>query len=58
MSNFNPSTPKTSTVIISLVVVLLGLFGAMISPTLADNGDWFLLAGYIILLVGVYVRGL
>ena len=58
MSNFSPQAPKNRTVVISLVLVLLGLLGAAISPTIADNGDWFLLAGYIILLLGVYLKGL
>ncbi len=58
MSKLLPQAPKNSTVIISIVLVLLGLFGAMISPTIADNGDWFLLAGVAFLLVAVYVKGL
>jgi len=37
---------------------LLGLLGAAVSPFIADNGDWFLLAGFIFLLVGVFVKGL
>ena len=58
MSTLSPQAPKNSTVIISIVLVLLGLFGAFVSPTIADNGDWFLLAGFVLLLVGVYVKGL
>jgi hypothetical protein len=58
MSTVSPQAPKQSTVIISVVLVLLGLFGAAVSPTIADNGDWFLLAGFVFLLLGVYVKGL
>jgi hypothetical protein len=58
MAKLLPQTPKQSTVIISIVLVLLGLFGALISPVMAENGDWFLLAGFIVLLLGVYLKGL
>ena len=53
-----PQAPKQSTVIISVVLVLLGLFGAFLVPAIADNGDWFLLAGFVLLLLGVYIKGL
>jgi len=58
MADLKPSAPKMQTVIISLVLVLLGLFGALVSPAIADNGDWFLLIGYVILAAGVFVKGL
>lgn len=58
MSQLRTQAPKTSTVIISSALVLLGLIGAFISPAIADNGDWFLLAGFVFLLLGVYVKGL
>jgi hypothetical protein len=58
MSKLLPQAPKNSTVIISVVLVLLGLLGASFSPAIADNGDWFLLAGFILLLAGVYIKGL
>ena len=59
MSNkLKPQAPKNTTVIISIALVILGLLGAVISPAIADNGDWFLLAGFVLLLVGVYVKGL
>lgn len=58
MTKLLPQAPKNSTVIISAVLVLLGLFGATISPAIAANGDWLLLAGYVFLLLGVYVKGL
>ncbi len=45
------------TVVISLVLVLIALLGATVSPAIADNGDWLLLIGYIILVVGVFVKG-
>lgn len=58
MSQLKPHAPKNRTVLISIILVLLGLFGATLSPTIADNGDWLLLAGYVLLLVGVYVKGM
>ncbi|MCB0704606.1 MAG: hypothetical protein KDC34_04825 [Saprospiraceae bacterium] len=58
MSKLLPQAPKNTTVIISVALVLLGLFGAVLSPTIADNGDWFMLAGFVFLLLGVYVKGL
>lgn len=58
MSQLNPQAPKNVTVIISVALVLLGFLGALISPAIADNGDWFLLAGFIVLLLGVYVKGM
>lgn len=58
MSQPKPQAPKQSTVLISAGLVLLGLFGAAVSPTIADNGDWLLLAGWALLMLGVYVKGL
>ena len=58
MSQLNAQAPKNRTVLISVILVFLGLFGAILSPTIADNGDWFLLAGFVLLLAGVYVKGL
>lgn len=58
MSNLKPSVPKTQTVIISLIFVIVGLLGATLSPVIADNGDWFLLIGYIILIAGVYIKNI
>ncbi|MFT4533861.1 MAG: hypothetical protein ACJA1A_001882 [Saprospiraceae bacterium] len=58
MSQINAQAPKNITVLISVILVLLGLFGAVLSPVIADNGDWLLLAGFILLLLGVYVKGL
>lgn len=58
MSSTSPQAPKQVTVLVSIALVVLGLFGAFVSPSIADNGDWFLLGGYILLLLGVYVKGL
>ena len=58
MSKLLPQAPKQVTVMISVALVLLGLLGALISPAIADNGDWFLLAGFVILLLGVYLKGM
>lgn len=58
MSQLRPQAPKNVTVLLSVALVALGLLGAFISPAIADNGDWFLLAGFVLLLLGVYVKGL
>lgn len=58
MSQLRTQAPKNVTVIVSAALVVLGLLGAFISPAIADNGDWFLLIGYILLLLGVFVKGL
>ena len=58
MDKLKTQAPKSITVLISLVLIALGLFGAMVSPQIADNGDWFLLLGYLLLLAGVFVKGL
>ncbi|WP_235297456.1 hypothetical protein [Portibacter marinus] len=57
MSSLKTQAPKMITVVISLVLVLIALLGATVSPAIADNGDWLLLIGYIILVVGVFVKG-
>ncbi|MCB0652038.1 MAG: hypothetical protein KDC85_12240 [Saprospiraceae bacterium] len=58
MSKLRAQAPKNSTVIISIVLVLLGLFGTSISPAIAGNSEWFLLAGFVFLLLGVFIKGL
>ena len=58
MSQLSPQAPKNVTVLISVILVGLGLLGAFISPAIADNGDWFLLVGFVVLLLGVYVKGM
>lgn len=58
MSQLKTQAPKSITVLVSVILVLLGFFGALISPAIADNGDWFLLIGFVVLLLGVYVKGL
>ncbi len=58
MSDLTPQAPKNSTVMISIALVLFGLLGAFVIPAIADNGDWLLLAGFVLLLLGVYVKGL
>ncbi len=58
MSKLSPQSPKNTTVIISVVLVLLGLFGASITPEIAQNSQWFILGGFVLLLLGVYIKGL
>ena len=58
MGILTPSSPKTNTVIVSLLLVLAGYFGALYIPSIAEHKEWLLIGGYVILLFGVYIRGL
>lgn len=58
MSSLKPQAPKNATVILSLVLVLLGLFGSKLIPGLAGVEDYFVLGGYVLLLLAVYIKGL
>lgn len=58
MGILTPQTPKTNTVIISLLIVLGAYFGASYIPTVANQRDMVMLGGYLILLLGVYIRDL
>ena len=58
MSQLKPHAPKNFTIGISAALVLLGLFGGEISPYFAANGSYLLVGGYVLLLLGVYIKGL
>ncbi len=58
MGILTPQSPKTNTVIVSFLLVLAGYFGASYIPAIAEHKDWLLIGGYLILLLGVYIRGL
>jgi len=58
MGILTPSSPKTNTVIVSLLLELGAYFGASYVPYISDNKDLVFLGGYLILLLGVYIRGL
>lgn len=58
MSDLKTQAPKNITVIISLILILLGFAGDSISPQIAANGELLMLGGYILLLLGVFVKGL
>lgn len=58
MSSLKPQAPKNATVILSLVLVLLGLFGSKIIPGIAGVADYFVLGAYVLLLLAVYIKGL
>ena len=58
MSDLRTQAPKKTTVIISLVLVALAFFGSKFSYLLADYSYWLILAGYILLLAGVYMKEL
>jgi hypothetical protein len=51
--------PGSTTVIISLIVFILGIIGALVFvPVLSPLSFWLLLAGYLLLLAGVLMKGL
>lgn len=58
MSQLKAHTPKNVTILISAILVLIGQFGGSIDPFIAQNGDWIVIAGYVLLLLGVYLKGL
>jgi len=58
MGLLTPSSPKTNTVIVSLLLVVGAYYGASYVPFISENRDFVFLGGYIILLLGVYIRGL
>lgn len=58
MSQLRTQAPKNVTVIVSMVLVLLGFFGDAISPEIARNGELIMVIGYVLLLLGVFVKGL
>lgn len=58
MGILTPSSPKTNTVIISLLLVFGAYFGASYVSFISENRDFVFLGGYLILLLGVYIRGL
>ncbi len=58
MSSVRTQAPKTITVILSVILVILGHFGGEIAPEIAQYGTWLALAGFVLLLLGVYVKGL
>lgn len=58
MGFFTPQSPKTNTVIISLLLVFGAYFGASYVSFISENRDFVFIGGYLILLLGVYVRGL
>lgn len=53
---FNP--PKKVTFYISVVLALLGLLGVFGVPVLSGFAFWLLLAGYVVLAVSLFVKGM
>jgi hypothetical protein len=50
--------PKNSTFWISVVLAALGFLGVLVSiPFVSAYAFWFVLVGYIVLLVGLLVKG-
>ena len=58
MSSLKPQPPKNVTVILSVILVLLGLVGHEIIPSIAGVQDYLMLGGYVLLLLAVYIKGL
>ena len=51
--------PGSTTVIVSLIVFILGIIGYVtIIPVLTPLYVWLLIAGYLLLLAGVLMKGL
>ena len=51
--------PGSTTVIVSLIVFILGIIGALaFVPILSPLSFWLLIAGYLLLLAGVLMKGL
>ena len=51
--------PGSTTVIVSLIVFILGIIGYVtIIPVLSPLSFWLLIAGYLLLLAGVLMKGL
>ena len=58
MSDLKPRAPKMSTVIISTLLVLVGHFGHSLAPFVAENGNFIALGGFVLLLLGIFLKGL
>jgi hypothetical protein len=57
--SFNTNPPGSTTVIISMIVFILGVIGAVaFVPILSPLSFWLCLAGYLLLLAGVLMKGL
>jgi hypothetical protein len=53
------NAPGSTTTIISLIVFVLGIIGAIaFIPILSPLSFWLCLAGYLLLLAGVLMKGL
>ncbi len=53
------NAPGSTTTIISLIVFVLGIIGAIaFIPILSPLSYWLCLAGYLLLLAGVLMKGL
>jgi len=51
--------PKTITFWISIVLAVLGLIGALVTiPFLSAFAFWFLFVGFVLLVLGLLVKGL
>jgi hypothetical protein len=51
--------PGSTTTIISIIVFILGILGAVVFiPILSPLFFWLLVAGYLLLLAGVLMKGL
>jgi len=57
--SFRTNPPGSTTVIISMIVFILGVIGAVaFVPILSPLSFWLCLAGYLLLLAGVLMKGL
>lgn len=50
--------PKKSTFYISLVLAVLGLIGSFVTiPFVSAYAFWFVLVGYVVLALGMFLKG-
>ena len=56
--SFRFSAPSSKTLWISIVLVLAGLFGGDIIPSIDPYSIWLILCAYLVLLLGVVFKGI
>ncbi len=53
------NAPKKVTFLISLILAALGVVAGFISiPFVSANNYWFVVAGYVLLMLGCFLKGL
>ena len=53
------SAPKNVTFLLAIIVGVLGIVGQFVNiPFVSANNFWFVAAGYVLLVLGVFLKGL